>query len=301
MDETQQTEDQSSALPTIGSLALAGDWHGNLDWAVRCLRQLASLGVREVFHLGDFGLWPGERGRHYVDRLEGVLRDEEMVLFVTPGNHEDYDQIASLPAMDRGHDAGAVQWVTDHLALLPRGHRLERFGWSIVSLGGAPSIDFESRVPGQDWWPGELITNEEVEAVAAEGPADIMLAHDAPDADYATAAVGRIIASNPLGYGKLPLSYCAVGRRRMTSAFLGVRPKVFAHGHFHAADQRTFAVPGWGYETIAVSVDCDGATLGNLALLHLPERGDGAVPRVEWVEVDLAGRVLTFDGVTSDG
>lgn len=78
---------------STAKIALAGDWHGNTAWALRCLLHLASLGVREVFHLGDFGIWPGPGGRNYVLDLDACLASEAMTLFVTPGNHEDYDQI----------------------------------------------------------------------------------------------------------------------------------------------------------------------------------------------------------------
>ena len=265
------------------AIALAGDWHGNKDWALRCLRHLSALGVREVFHLGDFGIWPGPKGRDFV--LDAYLASEEMVIFVTPGNHDDYDQIAELPALDLGRDMGAVQWMTDHIALLPRNHRFSRGGWSFVSLGGAPSIDFEYRARGEQWWDAELITNEQVEAVVAAGPADVMLAHDAPDTDYATGAVGRILATNPMGYSVEALTYCAVGRMRMTQAFLAVQPRVFVHGHYHVRDERVMRIPGWNHYTEMVSVDGDHRVDGNLVLLHLPERDSADVPTIEWLDV----------------
>lgn len=286
MDETQQMDNLTASAVRGGStIAVAGDWHGNTRWARRCLRHLARLGVREVFHLGDFGVWPGPSGRRYVAEVERALAAEDMVLFVTPGNHEDYDQIQAVPPSDRGHDIGAVQWMTDHLALLPRGHRFRRHGWSVVSLGGAPSIDFEDRVRGEDWWPAEMITPDEIDSVVADGSADIMLAHDAPDADYATEAVSRILTGNPLGYGQVALAYCAVGRKRLTRAFMAVRPRAFVHGHFHVSDERTVAVDGWRHPTLAVSLGCDGDLRGNLALLHLSEQTVSSPPEVEWLDL----------------
>lgn len=156
-------------------IGVAGDWHGNHRWALRCVRAFADAGVGEIYHLGDFGIWPGHRGRQYLLDLEAALASYSMTTFVTPGNREDYDQIDELPALDLGHEIGAVQWVTDHIALLPRGHRRERNGWSFVSLGGAPSIDRWSRREGIDWWAAEMITDDDVARVVEAGPADVML------------------------------------------------------------------------------------------------------------------------------
>src|SRR5665811_263832 len=121
-------------------LGVVGDWHGTRTWALRCVRALADAGIGEIYHLGDFGIWPGPRGRNYLLDLDAALGSHAMTLFVTPGNHEDYDQIEELPALDLGHEIGEVQWITDHIAILPRGHRWERNGWSFASLGGAPSV-----------------------------------------------------------------------------------------------------------------------------------------------------------------
>lgn len=182
-------------------------------------------------------MWPGHRGRQYLLDLEAALASYSMTMFVTPGNHDDYDQIDELPTLDLGHEIGAVQWVTDHIALLPRGHRWERNGWSFVSLGGAPSIDRWSRREGIDWWAAEMITDDDVARVVEAGPADVMLTHDAPDAALCTPRVASILRSNPTGWPTYALNYAAEGTARMTTAFLAVEPRLFLHGHFHVKDE----------------------------------------------------------------
>jgi hypothetical protein len=44
-----------------------------------------------------------------------------------------------------------------------------------LARGRAPSVDFETRSPGGDWGPGEMITSEEAAAVAAAGYADVIM------------------------------------------------------------------------------------------------------------------------------
>lgn len=262
-------------------LGVAGDWHGNRTWALRCVHAFADAGVGEIYHLGDFGIWPGPHGREYLLDLEAALESHAMKLYVTPGNHEDYDQIEELPSLDLGHDIGEVQWITDHIAVLPRGHRWERSGWSFVSLGGAPSVDRWSRRDGVDWWPAEAITDADVARVITGGPADVMLAHDAPDSALGTRGVASVLRGNPVGWPAHALRYAAEGRDRMTAAFLAVEPRLFLHGHYHLKDEAR--IDQFDHPTHIVSVDCDGAPDGNLVLVSLPDREVGQEPLVDWL------------------
>ena len=273
-------------------LGVAGDWHGNRTWALRCVRALADAGIGEIYHLGDFGIWPGPQGRNYLLDLDAALGSHAMTLFVTLGNHEDYDQIEELPALDLGHEIGEVQWITDHIALLPRGHRWERNGWSFASLGGAPSVDRWSRREGLDWWPAEAITDHDLALVVAGGSADVLLAHDAPNDALGTRGVASVLPSNPMGWPAHALRYATEGRDRMTAAFLAVEPRLFLHGHYHLKDEAR--IDQFDHPTHVVSVDCDGAPNGNLLIVSLPDRGSGQEPLVEWLSLPPARRPDPF-------
>lgn len=251
-------------------IGVAGDWHGNRAWATACIRTLAAVGITELYHLGDLGIWPGREGRAYLNALEAELEVYGITMFVTPGNHEDYDQINALEAVDRGHEMGEIQWFTDQIAVLPRGHRWERNGWSFVSLGGAPSVDRAWRQDGISWWAAEAITAADVAWVTGGGPADIMLAHDAPDTGLGTPGVAQVLRSNPFGFPADALAYAAEGRHLMTKAFLAVRPLLFMHGHYHLSDETW--IEHFEHPTHVVSLDCDGSVGGNLALVTLPNR-----------------------------
>ena len=270
-------------------IGVAGDWHGNRTWALRCVQGFADAGIGEIFHLGDFGIWPGPGGRRYLLDVEAALSSHAMTLFVTPGNHEDYDQINQVPVLNKGRDIGAVQWLSDSIALLPRGHRWQRQGWSFVSLGGAPSIDRWSRRANIDWWAAEAITPADVERVVEAGPAEVMLAHDAPDAGLGTLRVASILRNNPIGWPGYALNYAAEGRARMTAAFLAVEPRLFLHGHFHVHDEAW--IEHFDHPTHVVSLDCDGMPEGNLVVVTLPDRSSGEHPEeleepgVEWLMV----------------
>jgi hypothetical protein len=238
------------------TVGVAGDWHGNTRWAVRALGEFHQAGVTDVWHLGDFGLWPD--GNEYLDAVEEACVRLGIKILVTPGNHEDYGQLAQVP--------GVTLWVRDHIAFLPRGHRFTVNGWQVLSFGGAPSIDFEYREEGVSWWPAELPAADEVDAAIAGGPCDILLLHESADAPHLTDAVARIVSANSAGWSDQGLAYARVGRELITRLRAGVRPHLALHGHYHVAD---IARHGDGSRT--VSLARDGGD-GNLGLLQLPAR-----------------------------
>lgn len=248
--------DDKSAV-TVG---VAGDWHGNIRWAGYALSAFHRLGAREVWHLGDFGLWPG--GGSYLDEVESACARLGISILVTPGNHEDYGRLSAA--------SRAITRVRDHIAFLPRGHRFAVNGWNVLSFGGAPSVDFEYRTEGVSWWPAELPADHEIDAAINDGPCDILLLHDSSDAPHITRRVERIVSSTTSGWSDRALAYARVGRERITRLRTGVEPQMALHGHYHVAGSAAHAD---GSRTIALAGDGDD---GNLGILSLPpKQADG--------------------------
>lgn len=253
-------------------IAFAGDWHGNIPWARKKILEVAENGVRTLHHAGDFGIWPGPSGKRFLSLVESQCAHHGVQLTVTPGNHEDWARLDQIWANNpkRRDAAGNLLPIplTDHLTVLPRGWRWEEEGRSFVSLGGAPSVDFEDRVEGGDWWPSEAITQADVERCIAGGNADVMITHDAPDTPYQVPAVASICAYNPLGFSQTALAYAAAGRELMNAAYLGVAPKLLVHGHYHVADESAWTLPGRTYESRIWSLAADRQA-GNIRYLDL--------------------------------
>lgn len=266
-------------------VGLAGDWHGNTPWAVSVLEQFAAAGITEVYHVGDFGIWPGGSGAQYLSIILGKCQKYGIRLWITPGNHEDYTKIVDPegPVGERQILGGGPEesW---EVALLPRGYTWEVAGRRFLSLGGAPSIDFEMRQEGKSWWPEEMIRDSDLERLE-ENSADIMLAHDAPDGG--TPAVQRIIdtPASASGWSAKGLAYCAEGRMKMNQAVELVNPRVFVHGHMHVTDEIYYEDIDRKY----VSLGPDGV-IGNVAVLELeslnvgwaePASAHSSVPEVD--------------------
>jgi hypothetical protein len=215
------------------TLGLMGDTHGNAGVVVRALETFAAEGVEKILHVGDFGFWPGKHGRIFLSLVNTALARRNQVLYVTPGNHEDYTFLNTLFAREDG-------WLEarSHILVAPRGHRWTWEGVSFVSLGGAPSVDRRWRVESMrrvadsppSWWPEEAITAEDVERTIQGGYADVMVAHDAP---LGVSQIESRIALNPHGFHPDDLAYAYEGRQKMSQVVDVVRPKIFFHGHYH--------------------------------------------------------------------
>lgn len=209
-------------------VAIAGDWHSNVDAIDNAIGQLAGAGVHTILHLGD--LWPTP---DLLDVTDRACRDAgvERVL-VTLGNHEPYD---ALPI----HRSNAVR-VSETVWILPRPAVIQVGGRAFLSLGGANSIDRAWRSPGRSWWPEEQITDEQRDRAIDVGtgqPIDVMLTHETVDRTPVR-EVAALLETNPHGWPMTALAYSAQSRAQVSAVWDAVRPRMLFHGHMH--------VPGSG-------------------------------------------------------
>lgn len=245
-------------------IVIAGDWHINTEWAIHALETIAATGIKDIYHVGDFGFWPDEHGQDYLRVIDAKLSLTGSTLLVTPGNHDDYAFINSLAA-----DEDGLLIASENVRVLPRGHRWTVDGVSFVSLGGAASIDYETRTEGINWWREEAITYGDVMRTTSGGYADIMIAHDAPNG---VSALSWTSKADTKKHSPEALMYSAESRYMMTHAVDGVRPKVFFHGHYHNAYMETteLGLPGDTYEVTSVGLAMNNEQ-DNLAILNLAD------------------------------
>lgn len=246
-------------------VAIAGDWHGNARWAIAALKALRSEDIKTVYHVGDFQFWPGRDGEKYLRAIERQLSLYGMTLYVTPGNHEDYVQLQAKEA-----SADGLQWFSEHIAAMPRGFRWENGGHSFVSLGGAPSINFEDLKQGINWWPEEVVTLGDVYRLAEKGHADVMIAHDAPNGIPSLEELMRVNAeyweSRGIGVSAKGIAYGDEGRNLMSQAVQIVQPEMFFHGHYHLdyAEEVSFDEGSFTTKFVGLNKDDDP---NNIAIL----------------------------------
>lgn len=198
---------------------------GNVGWARTVARVLPHMApdVTTLLHLGDWSMPPKE--------IDDVFAESDIGrILVTVGNHEPFDQIS--PLLD-AHPGAAVR-VSKLTWYLPRPARLTIGGRRVLSLGGAASVDRQSRIRGLTWWPDEAITNGHVEAAIAGGPADLMLTHEGP-AGTPVRPIREILRTNPQRFPAIALEASAASRARIGDVWDAVRPELLAHGHMHVA------------------------------------------------------------------
>jgi hypothetical protein len=253
-------------------IGLIGDLEGDRDWAVTRLRELGERGdVQVACQLGDlrFGMGPDHRG--YLAAIEAVCAEVGLRLLCINGNHENWALLDHLWAERRWQNEDGSRRpieVSDHVTVLPRGHRWEMGGRSFVALGGAPSVNRLRLTEGIDWWPSEVIEEEHVEATIAGGHAEVMLTHDSPGAPYCTDPVADVMTTNPNGWPESILAYAEEGIDKVTRAVIGVAPLLLAHGHFHLSGEAVVRLPGSAHDTTVWSLAANQDP-GNVRLLDL--------------------------------
>lgn len=223
----------------MAQIGIAGDWHGDAMSAIPMLKRLKQEGITDIYHLGDFGFYDDRDGVKYLRAVTRQLKLYGQKLWVTLGNHENYDMIEALPVSEDG-----VRVFNEHIAILPRGYRWDIDGTSFVSLGGAASVNFTSLKEGKSWWPAEAITPGDVLKTGSGGYADVMLTHEAP---LGIKMIEDLKEASKDEWVPLELAYSHHSQTLLTYAVETVRPKMLFHGHFHV-----------GYKEDVLFVDDDG-------------------------------------------
>lgn len=250
---------------------LVGDTHGNGAWLERAVFAVAEeLSVDLMVQVGDFGWWPRV---HTSDAFLAVARAAPVPLLWIDGNHEDHDELAAAVAAVEAADDGTVP-LGGSLSFVPRGTRFDWAGASVVTCGGAHSIDRRLRVEGITWFDAEHVTDDDVGRVVAGGHADILLSHDAP-AGWRIPGLTSDHAVPRLWEAELPTSHAH--REQLARVMRAATPGLVVHGHYHSSYRRDLDM-AWGpVDVVGLS---DDGTAGNLALLTC-EAGSWALDQLD--------------------
>jgi len=242
-------------------VALAGDWHGDVRWTARALSAIRKShpGVRTVLHLGDFGLWPRDS---YLRTVDYWARRAGLHLLVTPGNHDDWDQLQEW--FGRSHVFRASERVT----FLPRGYRFQIGDRVFMSFGGAASPDRAQRLRQRSrtpiWWNEEVASEAEVRLATDGGPVDVLLTHEVPLSSLPRVSEELERFANLLDPDDV--EYVRNSRMQIEAIRRATRPRLHAHGHAHLSDAGVVTADDLSFPTVALSNEW---TRGNVALLDL--------------------------------
>ena len=165
---------------------------------------------------GDFGLcWAKDKTFEY--HCKNFAEKPYTILWVQ-GNHENYDMIGEYP-LEEWHGGKARHIIRDKVILLERGQVFEIDGKTFFTFGGASSHDIQGgildrqtvdfaeqkrradrnylpyRILQESWWPQELPTEGELQAVLRSGSADRL------SGDFGTEAALQALVFRPLSPG----------------------------------------------------------------------------------------------------
>ena len=135
-----------------------------------------------VIILGDFGgIWNLQESAKE-QRILSWLNDRNFTVLFIDGNHENFDRLISNEFKKVNMFNNEVKQISDSVFYLQRGHVYEINGKSFFVMGGATSIDKNSRVPGISWWSQEIPTTFEFEfgldqLVRYDNKVDYILGH----------------------------------------------------------------------------------------------------------------------------
>jgi len=212
-------------------IMVMGDVHG--EWgALNTLVNKKRPNI--ILQCGDFGYWPRMEEPDYRQRHIRAGRlpkhpkmPEGTTLYWCDGNHEDHE---SLGLRDTDEFWPRVIYK-------PRGSTLELpDGRVVLFMGGAASYDKEYRTIGLDWFPEEMISYAEVDALDPNLRVDIVISHTCPE--------------------EFDVKYCSFrmydGCRKALSHILKMyRPSLWYFGHWHQHRQLYDRALGCRWEALS--------------------------------------------------
>ena len=211
-------------------VGLAGDWHGNVGQGCAAILQVAAHDADVIVHLGDFGFWRDDvTTRNFLRDVERVLAEGDLTLVWIDGNHEDHARLNNLPV----DEVTGLRRISDRIWHLPRGYRWVWHATTWMALGGAHSVDRQSRTPGLSWWPEETLTDAEIAYAKRPGPVDVMVCHDAPSADL-------VPVLNSSHWPEEEVRASEAHQAKVRDVVETVQPSVLYHGHFHTRYEADF-------------------------------------------------------------
>jgi Icc-related predicted phosphoesterase len=259
-----------SCPPTPQRPLLLGDTHA--DWAglKAAIAHAVEIGADAIVSVGDLGFWPRDgNGQRLLTHLRKALTKAGLDLYFVEGNHDDL----AVLFFGAHPQAGPFRQVAAPMrhALrggvyhIPRGTRWTWNGVRFLGVGGGWSIDQDYTTEGVDWFPQETISQEEKDAILADGgQVDVVIAHDCP--------AGLLILN---AMEKFPNS--TLNGERLAAICAQAEPLLVVHGHYHVFHDTEQHDPGRNLHTRVLGLDCMHADELDSRTCHLLDLHELAV------------------------
>lgn len=209
-------------------ILISGDSHADVNHIKSLKAKVEKFDCDRVFVVGDYGFWPRDKGG--IKFLDAVAKLDFPVYFLA-GNHEDWDyldkHVENADRFGTRTEDGFIEVHTNSF-YAPTGLTWTWDGVKFLAVGGAFSIDRRRRTKFIDWFPQEIITEQDVVNCMDAGKVDVLLSHDVP---------GFVDITEPFmmsNWGNLKLDPdTALNRSRLGVIAEMTDPSLCVHGHWH--------------------------------------------------------------------
>ena len=174
---------------------------------------------------GDFGYFPDEK-LYSLKRI----KPKDTKIYWCPGNHERWDLLE-----ERFGRRGLIPIeIKPNIFYCPIGSYLKIEGKNILFIGGADSIDKDSRIIGIDWFPQEILNMNDVDFILnnSKERVDIIISHTCPDC-FDMSRTERFDKWND------------PSRKALDIILKQLNPKLYFFGHWHFSLKGKFKGTYW--------------------------------------------------------
>ena len=229
-------------------VAVSGDWHRNLAWALTQIRAAHKAGARLIIQLGDFGIfWPADPERTFERELMWELEKLGMTLIFIDGNHDNHPKLIQLGANQGQRTRNGLVNILPRIWWASRGARFTAGGRTFAALGGAYSVKGPNLLQWVNWWPGIEEPSTRDLAALGQAPADVLLTHEAPSG---------ISYPNNVWVSQADELASTNVKHLVRQGMEAVEPKLVFHGHHHVRATSTLNF-GDGKSTIVEALSQD--------------------------------------------
>lgn len=185
-----------------------GDIHGKWPLLNKFIKTFNPCTIIQV---GDFGWFSPPN-----------LNTRDSIIYFIDGNHENHDFLQKFT-----EPTELVRGVT----YLPRGTHKTIGGYSCLFMGGASSIDAKYRTPGYDWFPEEIISDQNIRAIGNIPKVDIIFSHTVPE-EFEVRGHFNIEHHDP-------------SRKQLSYLLNKYKPQNWFAGHWHKYQRGTYNNTNW--------------------------------------------------------
>jgi len=209
------------------SIYVVGDVHAEFPAFNKMIKETSP---DIILQCGDFGWWPhkhnlaGFIGKTKLFDQYGI-RNGDTKIYWCDGNHENHDDLRLL--VDK-HGRVPIE-VMPNVFYCPRGSTLVINNKTYLFFGGATSIDKCMRIPGDSWWSGENITNDDLDSLP-DIRVDVVITHAAP---------------KYFKFNKIIDSDRDFNRNALNFLFDKYKPNFWYFGHYHLYNSGVFRECRW--------------------------------------------------------